>query len=98
MTDDFLANSSARLEISVLQNGTVLLFSDRPLPDIVVLIEYSEIDQRIVLHAADGRSTPLPWPLSAPFLQALRRQEEALVYSIYPDSEPLGYRVPLVPY
>ena len=96
--DDFLANSSALLELSVLGNGTVLLVSDPPLPDIVVLIEYSEIDQRIVLHAGDGRSSPLAWPLSASLMEGLRRQQEALVYANYPDTGPIGYRVPLAPY
>jgi hypothetical protein len=74
------------IELGVLSDGNVMLVSDRPLPDIVRRVEYYKEHESELMHYEVPADLTLP----------VERTPNILIYSLFPDHEPIGYKVPLV--
>ncbi len=86
------------IELGILHDGGVMMVSDKPLPDMVCRVEYYR-DQRLFMliyddedHAEDLMHYDIPENLTAP----IENSPNIMVYSLFPDHEPIGYKVPLV--
>jgi hypothetical protein len=86
------------IELGVLHDGSVMMVSDQPLPDMVCRVEYYR-DQRLFMLVYDDESNEedlmhyeIPDYLTTP----VEKSPNIIVYSLFPDHEPIGYKVPLV--
>ena len=86
------------IELGVLHDGGVMLVSDQPLPDIVSRVEYYS-DQRLFMLvygdeslADDLMHYEIPENMAGP----VENTANIMIYSLFPNREPLGYKVPLV--
>jgi len=86
------------IELGVLNDGGVMLVSDMPLPDIVCRVEYYR-DQRLFMLVYDDDENSddlmhyeIPERMSKP----VEATPNIIIYSLFPNHEPIGYKVPLV--
>lgn len=86
------------IELGVLHDGGVMLVSDKPLPDIVCRVEYYR-DQRLfmlVYHDARIEEDLMHYEVPEQIAHSVERTPNILIYSLFPNHEPIGYKVPLV--
>ena len=86
------------IELTVLGNGVVMLVSDKPMPDMVRRIEYYR-DQRLFMMVYDDSSMEddlLHYEVPIDLASAVERTPNVVVYNMFPDHPPVGYKVPLV--
>ncbi|MCL4678792.1 MAG: hypothetical protein KJ017_09405 [Alphaproteobacteria bacterium] len=86
------------IELGVLHDGGVMMVSDRPLPDIVCRVEYYR-DQRLfmlVYHEPGLEEDLMHYEVPAPMTNRVEASPNIMIYSLFPNHEPIGYRVPLV--
>ncbi len=86
------------IELSVLSNGVVMLVSDRPMPDMVRRVEYYR-DQRLFMLVYDNAAVEdmmMHYEVPIDFAGPVERTPNVIIYSLYPDHDPIGYKVPLV--
>ena len=87
-----------KIELGVLSDGNVMMVSDRPLPDIVRRVEYYREQRLFMLVFEDpAREDELmhyeiPEEISRP----VEATPNIIIYSLFPEREPIGYKVPLV--
>jgi WD40 repeat protein len=93
---EFLTGWGGTLELALLRDGGLLLVSDTPLTELLQLVEYNEFDQILSLYAKDGSAATVDQLLTPMFLDAIRSQNSVIVYTLFPNHEPVGYRVPLM--
>ncbi|MCK5374943.1 MAG: hypothetical protein KAJ40_06635 [Alphaproteobacteria bacterium] len=87
------------IELGVLHDGSVMMVSDKPLPDIVQRVEYYS-EQRLFMvvynneekHPEELMHYEVPEDMAYP----VQKTPNIMIYSLFPDHEPIGYRVPLV--
>lgn len=86
------------IELGLLHGGGVMMVSDVPLPDIVRRVEYYR-DQRIFMlvyndeqHGEDMMHYEVPMDMTS----QVEKAPSIMVYSLFPDHEPIGYKAPLV--
>ncbi len=86
------------IEISKLTDDRILMVSDVPMPDIVKRVEYYREQKLFLLSWYDNEMEDLLMHHEVPidFAIAIERAPNILVYSLYPDHEPIGYKAPLV--
>lgn len=94
--EGFLRGFATAIELGILRDGMPMLVSDRGLTEVVQLVEYNEFDQLVTLYATDGTPATLSLPLPPRMLASLRRANSIILYSLFPDHPPIGYRIPLV--
>lgn len=87
------------MELGILHDGSVMMVSDMPLPDLVQRIEYYREQRLFMLVYNDEENHPeelmhyeIPEDMSSP----VENTPNILIYSLFPDHEPIGYKVPLV--
>lgn len=85
------------IELGVLHDGSVMMVSDQPLPDMVCRVEYYSDQKLFMLVYDDNKEEDLmhyeiPDHLTAP----IEKSPNITVYSLFPNREPLGYKVPIV--
>lgn len=86
------------IELTMLQDERVLLVSDRPMPSVVKRVEYYR-DQRLMMlvwHNADVEEVLLHHEVPIDFAMAIERTPNIIIYTIFPDHDPIGYKAPLV--
>ncbi len=86
------------IELGLLHDGNVMLVSDTPLPDMVCRIEYYR-EQRIfmVVYNGDDRDEDMMhYEVPAHMASPVERTPNIMIYSLFPNHEPIGYKVPLV--
>ncbi len=86
------------VELSKLSDDRIMLMSDRPMPDIVKRIEYYR-EQRLfmlVWHDEDMEELIMHHEVPIDFAMAIEKAPHVYIYALYPDSEPLGYKAPLI--
>ncbi len=86
------------IELGVMNDGCVMMVSDRPLPHILKRIEFYR-DQRLMMlvyHNKDKTSELMEYEISMDLTNHIEQTPNILVYSLYPDHDPIGYKVPLV--
>jgi len=86
------------IELGILNDGGVMLVSDSPLPQVVDRVEYYR-DQRVfmLIYSNENEEGELmhyevPEHLSPP----IEKTPNIIIYSLFPDHEPIGYKVPLI--
>jgi hypothetical protein len=86
------------IELGVLSDGNVMLVSDRPLPDIVRRVEYYKEQKlfMLVYNNKEHESELMHYEVPADLTLPVERTPNILIYSLFPDHEPIGYKVPLV--
>ena len=86
------------IELGLLHDGNVMMVSDTPLPDIVCRVEYYREQRIFMVVYGDGEQTEemmhyeIPENLTTP----IENTPNIMIYSLFPDHEPIGYKVPLV--
>lgn len=86
------------VELGVLHDGGVMLVSDRPLPDIVCRVEYYR-QQRLfmlVYYNEEQEDDLMHYEVPQQMVDAVERTPNVIIYSLFPNHEPIGYKVPLV--
>ncbi len=86
------------IELGLLHDGNVMMVSDTPLPNIVCRIEYYR-EQRVFMvvyddddHTEEMMHYEVPENMKSP----VENTPNIMIYSLFPDHEPIGYKVPLV--
>ncbi len=86
------------IELAALSDGNVMMVSDEPLPDIVRRVEYYR-EQRLFLLIFDDpqyEDELMQYEISTDLSRSVEKTPNIMIYSLYPDHEPIGYKVPLV--
>ena len=86
------------IELAKLSDDRILFVSDRPMPDIVKRVEYYRDQKLFMLCWYDQEMENLLMQQEVPidFAMAIEKTPSVIVYSLYPDHQPIGYKVPLV--
>lgn len=86
------------VELGVLHDGGVMLVSDRPLPDIVCRVEYYRQQRLFMLVYYDEaiEEDLMHYEVPQQMVDAVERTPNVIIYSLFPNHEPIGYKVPLV--
>jgi hypothetical protein len=92
----FTANRN--IELGVLNDGGVMLVSDRPLPDIVKRVEYYREQRLFMLIFVDSGLDDelMHYEIPQGMAYCVERTPNIIIYSLFPNHEPIGYQVPLV--
>jgi hypothetical protein len=86
------------IELGILTDGGVMLVSDLPLPHVVKRVEYYR-DQRLfmlVYWSDDEHNELMHYEVPENMIYPVEKSPNVIIYSLFPNREPLGYTVPLV--
>mgnify|MGYP000911742207 CR=1 FL=1 len=86
------------IELATLQDGGVMLVSDRPLPHVIRRVEFYR-DQRLfmlVYNTADEEGELMHYEVPENMVYPIEKSPDVIIYSLFPQQEPLGYKVPLI--
>lgn len=86
------------IELGILHDGSVMMVSDQPLPDMVCRVEYYK-DQRLFMIVYDDDENGedlMHYEIPNKMSDSVEKSPNILVYSLFPNHEPIGYKVPLV--
>ncbi len=86
------------IELGILHDGSVMMVSDQLLPDIVCRVEYYR-EQRLftlVYHDKEKGDDLMHYEVPEPMTSSVECTPNIMVYSLFPNHEPIGYKVPLV--
>jgi hypothetical protein len=86
------------IELGVLNDGGILLVSDQPLMDVVKRVEFYR-DQRLLMLVYDNDnedSELMHYEVPGAMAYPVEKSPNVVIYSLYPDHEPIGYKVPLI--
>ena len=84
------------IELGVLNDGGVMLVSDSPLPDIVCRVEYYKDQKLFMLVYNDNDQDLMHYEIPDRMSQSVERTPNIIIYSLFPNHEPIGYKVPLI--
>jgi len=86
------------IELGVLHDGVVMLACDEPLPNIVKRVEFYR-DQRLfmlVYHGDEDKNELMHYEVPENLTYPVEKSPNIIIYSLFPNDEPVGYRVPLI--
>ncbi|MEZ5919386.1 MAG: hypothetical protein R3D66_05625 [Alphaproteobacteria bacterium] len=86
------------IELGILNDGGVMLVSDRPLPYIVRRVEYCR-EQRLfmlVYNSTDNDSELMHYEVPETMTYPVEKSPNVIIYTLFENEEPLGYKVPLI--
>lgn len=86
------------IELGILHDGSVMMVSDRPLRDFVCRVEYYK-DQRLFMLVYDDHDLGdelMHYEIPSDMKSHVEKSPNVILYSLYPNREPIGYKVPLV--
>ena len=86
------------IELGLLHDGGVMMVSDRPLSDIVCRVEYYR-DQRLfmlVYNSDEHLEEMMHYEVPEDMAQQVENAPNIMIYSLFPNHEPIGYKAPLV--
>ncbi len=86
------------IELGIFSDGNVIMVSDRPLPDIVKRIEYYR-EQDLISLIYDSQEIEdqlMDYEIPQDMASSIKASPEIMIFSTFPDHEPIGYKVPLV--
>ncbi len=84
------------IELGVLHDGGVMLVSDSPLPDIVCRVEYYRDQRLVMLVYNDDDQDLMHYEIPERMTKPVEKTPNIVIYSLFPNHEPIGYKVPLV--
>lgn len=86
------------IELMVLNDGGVLLVGSKPFPYLVKRVEYYN-QQRLfmlVYNDEDQDDELMHYEVPEHMAHPVEKSPNVVIYSLFPDHEPIGYKVPLV--
>jgi hypothetical protein len=85
------------VELGILKDGGVILVSDEGFPDLVRRIEYYR-DQRLIMlvYKNDDEGQLMHYEVPQDMQAPIEKSPNVLVYSLFKDHAPIGYKVPLI--
>lgn len=87
-----------RIELGILNDGGVMLVSDHPLPDLVKRVEFYR-DQAMMMLVYDNEEHEgelMPYEVPQAMASPVEKSPNVIIYSLFPDHPPIGYKVPLI--
>lgn len=93
---------AGNMEISVLNDGGLMMVCDKPLPSIVKRIEYYREQRMFMLIYYDNNKNLvsldelLECEIADDMTHHVEQSPNMIIYSLFPDHEPIGYKAPLV--
>lgn len=89
------------IELGILHDGSVMMVSDTPLPDIVRHVEYYREQRLFMLVYNEDKNNEeneelMHYEIPDHIVQPVENTPNIMIYSLFPNHEPLGYKVPLV--
>ncbi len=86
------------VELSILKDGGVLMVSDRPMPDIVKRVEFYREQSLMMLVYKDKEleSDLMHYEIPLNIVPSVEKSPDVIVYVLFDDHEPIGYKVPLI--
>ena len=86
------------IALGILNDGGVMVASDAPLPDMVKRVEFYRDQQlfMLVYDNTDEESQLMHYEVPITMVYPLEKSPDVIVYSMYPDHPPIGYKVPLI--
>ncbi len=86
------------IELMVLNDGGIILVGSEPFPYLVKRVEYYN-EQRlfmIVYNNKEQDSELMHYEVPTDMAPPVEKSPNVIIYSLFPDHEPIGYKVPLV--
>ena len=86
------------IELGILNDGGVMLVSDEPLPHLVRRVEFYR-DQRLfmlVYNNEENDTELMHYEIPENMAKPVEKSPDVIIYSLFPDHEPIGYKVPLI--
>lgn len=86
------------IELATLHDGGVMLVSDRPLPHVIRRVEFYR-DERLfmlVYNTDQEDSELMHYEVPENMLYPIEKSPDVIIYSLFPQQEPIGYKVPLI--
>lgn len=86
------------IELGILNDGGVMLVSDRPLPHLVRRVEFYR-DQRLfmlVYNNNENDTELMHYEIPESMSNPVEKSPDVIIYSLFPNHEPIGYKVPLI--
>lgn len=86
------------IELGVLHDGGVMMVSDTPLRDLICRVEYYR-EQRLFMLVYDSDENEedlMHYEIPKGMTQSVESSPNIMIYSLFPNHEPIGYKVPLV--
>ena len=87
------------IELGILHDGGVMMVSDTPLPDIVRRVEYYREQRLFMVVYSNEEEHPeqlMQYEVPEHMTPPVESTPNIVIYSLFPDREPIGYKVPLV--
>ncbi len=86
------------IELGLLHDGGVMLVSDTPLPDILRRVEYYREQRMFMLVYNDDHhgEEMMQYELPMDMTKQVESAANIMIYSLFPDHEPIGYKAPLI--
>lgn len=85
------------VELEILKDGGVMLISDEGFPEIIRRIEYYR-EQRLfmLVYRNDDEGELMHYEIPEDMCLPIEKSPNIIVYSLFKDHPPIGYKVPLV--
>ena len=86
------------VELMVLDDGGVILAANEPFPHIVKRVEYYD-EQRMMMVVYKGQDVDdelMHYQVPLEMADGVAQSPNIIIYSMFPDHPPIGYKAPLV--
>ncbi|MCC7305088.1 MAG: hypothetical protein IT558_02390 [Alphaproteobacteria bacterium] len=85
------------IELGILKDGGIMMVSDRPLPHVVKRVEFYR-DQRLLMlvYSNSDETELMHYEIPEAMVYPIEKSPNVIIYSLFPDEEPLGYKAPLI--
>ena len=86
------------IELGILNDGRVMMVSNKPLPHILKRAEFYR-DQRLIMliyNNDDEDGELMQYEVPDRMVYPIEKSPDVMIYSLFPDHEPIGYKVPLI--
>lgn len=87
-----------KVELGILKDGRVMMVTDQPLPYLVKRVEFYR-DQRLMMlvyNNDEQDSELMHYEVPNNMTHPIEKSPNVIIYSLFPDHEPIGYKVPLI--
>lgn len=86
------------IDLGVLSDGVVMLVCSEPLPDIVKRVEYYREQKlfNVIYYDEEAGSDLMFREVPFNLISSVEQSPDILIYSLFPDHDPIGYKAPLV--
>ncbi len=85
------------VELGILNDGGVVLVSDKALPEVVRRVEYYR-DQKLfmLVYDQDDEGQLMDYEIPDDMTQPIEKSPNVVIYTLFKDHDPIGYKVPLI--